>query len=251
MNLLLPILASILVSFISFTGIVLFIKKFNKSFILTALISFAAGSLIGDVFFHLLPEHIRSYGYTNETIWGILLGIILMLLVEAYLHCSHDSSSQMNSNEHGNNLHLGKLNTIGDAVHNYLDGIALASSFLISPEIGIATTLAIIIHEIPQEFADVSVLLYSGWSKKKVLAINFLTALTSILGVLTVVVLSNINSDIEKFLIPLAIGQFIYIALADLLPVIHKKSGLKKYVIEIFAFVLGILIMFGLTLVEF
>ncbi len=248
-----PIGASLLVSLMSFVGIVLLVNKISKSFILTALISFAAGSLIGDVFFHLLPESIETYGYSNTTVFGILIGIILMLLVEAYLHCSHDSEEEIEkANDHSthSHVHLGKLNTLGDALHNYLDGVALASSFLISPEIGIATTVAIILHEIPQEFADVSVLVYAGWSKAKILVMNFLTALTSLLGVFTVYILSSINSELEMYLIPIAIGQFIYIALADLLPVIHKKAGVKKYIIEITTFLIGIGLMYLLTLAE-
>lgn len=176
-----------------------------------------------------------------------------MLLVEAYLHCSHDSEEEIEkANDHSthSHVHLGELNTLGDALHNYLDGVALASSFLISPEIGIATTVAIILHEIPQEFADVSVLVYAGWSKAKILVINFLTALTSLLGVFTVYILSSINSELEMYLIPIAIGQFIYIALADLLPVIHKKAGVKKYIIEITTFLIGIGLMYLLTLAE-
>lgn len=256
MDWILPILATALVSLVSFVGILVLVDKIYKSVFLTALISFAAGSLIGDVFFHLLPEHIEAYDYTNETVVGLLAGIIIMLLVEAYLHCSHDSEEEIEvieseqTHNHKGHSHLGKLNIIGDAIHNYLDGIAIAVSFLISPEVGFATTFAVILHEIPQELADVSVLAFSGWSKKKILLLNFATALTAIAGVLTVFVLQNIDSTIEKFLIPVAAGQFIYIALADLLPVIHKKAGVKKYVVEIAAFIIGILIMFALTLLE-
>lgn len=246
------LIASFFVSIISFVGIILLINKLHKSTFLTALISFAAGSLIGDVFFHLLPEHIENFGYTNDTVFGIIAGILIMFITEAYLHCSHDSSKEVEEFEekHEQHFHLGSLNTISDALHNFLDGIALGASFLISPEVGIATTIAIILHEIPQELADVSVLAYAGWKRSKILFINFLTALTSVAGVVTVFVLQNINEDLERFLIPLAIGQFIYVALADLLPVIHKKAGLKKYLLEIVAFIIGIGIMFLLTLGE-
>lgn len=256
MDIIHPLIATIIVSLISFVGIFVLIERIYKSTFLTALISFAAGSLLGDVLIHLLPDHIENYGYNNETILGLLAGIIIMLIVEAYLHCSHDSEEELekivdeNVQSHRGHSHLGKLNTIGDAVHNYLDGLAIAASFLVSPEIGIATTIAVIFHEIPQELADVSVLAFSGWTKKKILTINFLTALTALAGVITVYIVTNLNSDIEKFLIPLAAGQFIYIALADLLPVIHKKAGVKKYLVEILAFIVGIVIMYGITFLE-
>jgi len=256
MDIFLPLVASVLVSLVSFVGIIVFVDKIYKSVFITALISFAAGTLIGDVLLHLLPDHIEAYGYTNSTVLGIVIGILIMLIVEAYLHCSHDSEHEMevieaeNTHNHKGHSHLGNLNTIGDAIHNYLDGLAIAASFLISPEIGIATTIAVILHEIPQELADVSILAFSGWSKKKILLLNFFTALTSIAGVLTVFLLKSFDASIERLLIPVAIGQFIYIALADLLPVIHKKAGVKKYVTEIIAFIVGILIMFVLTLAE-
>lgn len=256
MEFVLPIIASIAVSLISFIGIIILVDKVYKSFFITSLISFAAGTLIGDVFIHMLPDHIENYGYDMSTIAGIIIGIIIMLVVEAYLHCSHDSEQEIevianeNTHSHKGHSHLGKLNTFGDAIHNLLDGLAIGASFLISPEVGIATTIAVILHEIPQELADVSVMAYSGWSKSKILLVNSITALTSIIGVVLVFILRSLDSSIEKFLIPLAIGQFIYIALADLLPVIHKKAGVKKYVIEITAFIVGVAIMFALTLFE-
>jgi len=256
MELLLPLLASVLVSLVSFIGIIILVDKIYKSFIITSLIAFAAGTLIGDVFIHLLPDHIETFGYDNSTILGIILGVLIMFIVEAYLHCSHDSEEEIEviANEHTHNhighSHLGKLNTIGDAIHNLLDGIAIGASFLISPEVGIATTVAVILHEIPQELADVSVLAFSGWSKARILTVNFITALTSIFGVVLVFVLQSVDESVEKILIPLAIGQFIYIALGDLLPVIHKKAGVKKYIIEISAFIIGVLVMYSLTLFE-
>ena len=251
------ITAAFLVSLMSFVGIILLFGKFSKSYVLTALISFAAGSLLGDAFFHLIPEQVAANGYNNTLVFGILAGIVMMLLVEAYLHCSHDDSGEADVHDvthihsHAGHDHsaLGKITTIGDSIHNFLDGVAIGASFLISPQIGIASTIAIILHEIPNEFAHVSVFIYSGWNKKKVLTVNFLTALISILGVISVYALNKVDNSFTKVLAPIAAGQFIYIALADLLPVIHKKAGGKKYLIEITAFIIGILIMYLLTLV--
>lgn len=245
------IVATLLVSSVSFIGIIVLLQRIRKkSYIITALISFAAGSLLGDVFFHLIPEQIISEEpfLTNETILGILFGIILMLIVEAYFHCSHDSSEELENHE--KHSHLAKLNLIGDGLHNFLDGLAIASSFLVSPSVGIATTIAVIMHEIPQELADVSILSYSGWSRVKILLSNFATALTSLLGVLVTFVLNSFIEHAEAILVPIAAGQFIYIALADLIPEIHKKSGVKKYILEISTFVVGIAVMYLLTLVE-
>lgn len=246
------ILATLAISLVSFISIVVLLKKINsKSLIVTALVSFAAGSLTGDVFFHLLPEQIEhAEGYSLQLGFGIILGIILMLLVEAYLHCSHDSDEELEKHKKENHR-LAILNIIGDAIHNFLDGIAIAVSFLVSPAAGVASTIAIIMHEIPQELADASVLLYSGWKRSKILLFNFLTALTAVLGAISVFVLSSFIENIEIFLVPIAIGQFLYIALADLVPVIHKKNGWKKYFIEILMFIAGIGVMYLLTFMEF
>lgn len=245
------ILATLAISLVSFISILVLLKKINsQSLIITALVSFAAGSLIGDVFFHLLPEEIEhSGGYDLGLGFGITIGILIMLLVEAYLHCSHDSDEEFENHKKGNHR-LAILNIIGDAIHNFLDGIAIAVSFLVSPAAGVASTIGIIMHEIPQELADASVLLYSGWKRSKILLFNFLTALTAVLGAISVFVLSSFIENIEIFLGPIAIGQFLYIALADLVPVIHKKNGWKKYFIEILMFVAGIGVMYLLTLVE-
>ncbi len=252
MELIYSLLATFFVSAVSLVAVVLLIVKISsKSFIITGLISFAAGSLIGDVFFHLLPEKIEINGGELNAETGIMIisGILLMLIVEAILHCSHDSNEELEHHQK-ENKNIAKLNIIGDAIHNTLDGIAIGASFLVSPAAGIASTLAVILHEIPQELADVSVLIYSGWQRKKILIINFLTALAAMGGALLVFIFYSLVDNVEQILVPIAIGQFLYIALADLVPVIHKKSGIKKYFLEVTMFILGCFTMFLLTFTE-
>lgn len=250
MELIYSLVATFVVSLISFVGILLFFRKVTeKSNFITSLISFAAGALLGDAFLHLIGESISENGYSVEIMICVFAGILLMLVIEAYFHCSHDTTEEL-KHEHVKKSVLANLNTFGDAIHNFLDGIAIAASFLVSPLAGVASTIAIIVHEIPQEFADVGILLYSGWSKKKVLLVNFLTALTAVLGAIFAFVLSQYVSNAQKFLIPLAAGQFIYIALADLLPEIHEKSGVKKYIIEIGMFCVGFALMYALLFLE-
>lgn len=240
--------ATFVVSLMSFIGVFVLISRFKKlKRLQTALISFAAGALLGDAFLHLLAEHIEEFGYETNTIMFLFLGILVMLLVEAYFHCSHDTQKEA---EDRKMYVLARLNILGDSVHNFLDGVAIAASFIVSPALGIASTLAIILHEIPQELADAAVLQYSGWKRRKILMVNFLTALTAMVGALVVFIISSFIGSADQFLVPVAAGQFIYIALADLLPEIHRKAGVKKYVLEIGAFVVGILIMYGLTLLD-
>lgn len=242
------LLATLIVSGISFIGVLLFFKKISeKHSLITSLIAFAAGALIGDALLHLIPESVEAYGFETMTMVYVFIGILFMLLVEAYFHCSHES---VDSHEKHRKHVLAKINILGDGLHNFLDGIAIAASFLISPVAGIASTFAIILHEIPQEFADMGILLYSNWSKRRILFVNFVTALVAVIGAIFALVLNNIVEGAEKFLIPIAAGQFIYIALADLLPEIHAKSGIKKYIIEITMFLVGFLIMYALTTLE-
>ncbi len=245
-NFLYAVGAAVFVSSVSFIGIVILLKRLSTNSFITALISFAAGGLIGDVFLHLFPEHIENYGYDVNTVAFLFVGIILMLVIEAYFHCSHDSKAQLE----GDKIILAKMNIIGDALHNFLDGVAIGASFLINPVVGLTSTIAIMLHEIPQELADTSVLLYSGMRRRKILLVNFATGLTSVLGVFFVFLLGILVEGISRYLVPIAIGQFIYISLADLLPEIHKKSNVKKYLIEVSMFIFGIAIMYSLTFFE-
>lgn len=211
-------------------------------------IPFAAGTILGNVFFHLLPELLHDGHYETETGLAILLGVFLMLCVEAYFHCSHDSAHQLECHEHDHHhQHFGAMSLVGDGLHNFLDGIAIGASFLISLEVGIATTIAVAFHEIPQELADVAMMKRSGWSTRKIVWTNVLISATSLLGVLVTFLLAESTEILKGWLLPIAIGQFIYIALADLLPEIHRKSHWKKYIAEILLMIVGVGIMYLLV----
>ncbi len=252
MELIYSLIATLIVSSISFLGLLVLLKNIKSGDkIITAIVAFAAGSLLADALIHLLGEHIEQFGYENQTTLLIFTGVILMLLIEAYFHCSHDSREEIDHpHEHKNKSVLVRVNLIGDAFHNFLDGLAIAASFAVAPATGIATTIAVSLHEIPQELADAGVLKYAGLRRRKILIVNVLTALTAVLGAIIGVAISSVTENSEKYLVPLVVGQFIYIALADLLPEIHKKSGIFKYALEITAFCLGIGAMYLLLLVE-
>ena len=141
------------------------------------------------------------------------------------------------------------MNLIGDFIHNFVDGLLIAGSFLIDINLGITTTLAVALHEIPQEIGDYAVLIYGGFSKQRALELNFLTALSAILGGLVGYFISTFISDITIFLLPLTAGGFIYIASCDLIPEIRKVETLKASIGTFSFFILGLLIMWGMTLI--
>lgn len=141
-------------------------------------------------------------------------------------------------------------NLVGDALHNFIDGLIIVASYTASIPVGIATTIAVILHEIPQEIGDFGILLHGGFTKSRALALNFLTALAAILGAIVAFWLSGFVEGIQKFLIPLAAGGFIYIAGSDLIPELHKETKVSRSIGQIISFILGIAIMAALLLLE-
>lgn len=240
---LLSVLAVSVISLIGVVTLSINSKKLNK--ILIYLVSFAAGALLGDVFLHLIPELIEDNSFTTKTSFLVLGGILLFFIIEKIVHWQHCHIPQNTSHSHP----FAVTNLVGDGVHNFLDGIIIGASYLVNIPVGIATTIAVIFHEIPQEIGDFGVLLHGGFSKSKALLFNFLSALTAVAGGLLAVLASDLVS-ITEYLIPMAIGGFIYIAGSDLIPELHKNFQIKKSIIQIFAFILGIAVMALLLLLE-
>ena len=247
------VIASILVSSIAFLAAIFLLKIVPRiNLQLTLLVAFAAGALVGDVFLHLLPELVSENEFTTELSLAIIAGITASLIIEAGIHCyngRHDHD-HIHIGEGQQNSALPYLSLLSDGLHNLLDGVSIAAAFLISPAVGGITTLAIIFHEIPQELADVGILIRARWSARKVLLANASTALTATAGVVITLALADLVPAILPGVIAFAIGQLIYVALADLLPEIHHRTNLRTYILEISTFVLAIGIMWTLTLVE-
>jgi zinc and cadmium transporter len=235
------------VSLISLIGILTLGMKIEKlKIILIYLISFSAGALFGDAFIHLLPEVIEKGGFGVLSAVYILSGILMFFILEKFVHWQHCHMPITKTHVHS----FAYMNLVGDALHNFIDGLIIAASYIVSIPVGIATTIAVLLHEIPQEIGDFGVLIYGGFSKAKALGLNFLTALTAVIGTMVGLLINNLVSDIEIFLIPLAIGGFLYIAGSDLIPELHKETDIKKSFIQILCFILGILIMLSLLLLE-
>jgi len=239
-----------IISLISLVGLISFkIRTEKLKKILIYFISFSAGALFGDAFLHLLPETINE-GFTISSSIAILAGIVLFFILEKVMCWQHCHMPITKGHVH----RFAIMNLVGDSLHNFIDGLIIAASYLVSIPVGIATSIAVILHEIPQEIGDFGVLVYGGFSKARAILMNFFTALTAILGVIIALVLNNYIPSIHRFLVPLAIGGFIYVAGSDLIPELHKEECdtriVKNSLLQIFFFILGMIIMALLLLLE-
>ncbi|MFH1473895.1 MAG: ZIP family metal transporter [Candidatus Aenigmatarchaeota archaeon] len=240
------LLSVLLVSSISFIGLfTISLKEKRLKQVLLYLVSFSVGGLLGDAFIHILPIAIELNTSLSLSIF-IMLGIIVSFIIEKFIHWRH--CHVPTSRDHPHPFAL--MNLVGDGVHNFIDGMIIGSSFLTSINVGIATTMAVALHEIPQEIGDFGVLMHGGFKRKRALLMNFLTALTAVLGTVTALVLGSFVSGLTSFLLPFTIGSFVYIASSDLIPELHKETESKKSLIQLIMMIAGIGVMFLVLLLE-
>lgn len=229
-----------IVSLISLIGVfTLSVRKEMLEKILIYLVSLSTGTLLGDAFIHLIPDAYAQNASRALPAVYILLGILVFFVLEKYIHWRH--CHKLASPEHPHPFSYVIL--LGDSVHNFIDGLIIGASYLVSLPVGIATTIAVVFHEIPHEIGNFGSLIYGGIERRKALLYNFLSALTAILGAVIVLLVSFNAADITKFLIPFAAGGFIYVASADLIPELHKETAPQKSIIQLGMFILGIEIM--------
>jgi len=243
----------ILVSLVSFVGA--FLLSFKKSFlnkILLLLVSFAVGALLGDAFIHLLPEAIEQ---TEPSSFGLytLVGLLIFFSIEKFLRWQHRHIFH-HKNDHEEGHPIVKpyvwINLFGDGIHNFIDGMIIAGSYLVSVPLGIATTLAVIFHEGAQEIGDFAVLIKGGLSRGKALFFNFLSAVAAVAGGIIALVIGTGTERFIVFLIPFTFAGFLYLALATLMPELHHEDKPAQLVVQILGIALGIGIMALLLLLE-
>ncbi len=203
------------------------------------LISLAAGALLGDAFIHLLPE---AFEHADPLLVSLLTlgGILSFFLLEKFLHWHHSHGDDEFSPEHARIHPVGNLVLVSDGVHNLIDGLAIGAAFMVSTEIGIATAVAIALHEIPQEIGDFGLLIHAGFSRAKALVMNFISALTAFAGLGIAFWLGATHETLVPLVAAFAAGNFIYIALADLVPELQKTTGGKRSALQVLAIVAGI-----------
>jgi zinc and cadmium transporter len=249
------LLSVFVVSLISFIGA--FTLAINDKLLkrmLTLMVSFAAGGMLAATFLDILPEALDKAGIEKTMIYT-MLGIAIFFVVEKFLywyHCHSGACHHENMNHHFSKGHkhlvapMAYLNLAGDSVHNFLDGMVIAVAYVVNWKMGIIVTLGVIFHEIPQEIGDFSVLIYAGLTKARALFYNFLIALTAVVGALVGYYFGELDS-FTSYMLPIAAGNFLYIALSDLMPELHIENSVKRNIGQLAFFMLGIVIIWVLT----
>lgn len=236
----------VIISLISFIGIFSLILKrdlLDKSIFI--LVSLAVGALLGDVFVHIIPETYEEVSNPSLISFLIIAGILIFFILEKVLHWHHHTLEHAEEHVHP----IGKMVLFGDGVHNFIDGLIIAASYMISVEVGVATTIAVILHEIPQEIGNFGVLIHAGYKTGKALWYNFLSALTAVAGAILALIFGSVTEEFALWLLPITAGGFIYIALSDLIPELHKDRT-NQGVVQVIAIIVGVASMAALLTLE-
>jgi len=236
----------LLVSALSLLGV--FFLSFSKQWlqkIIFLLVSVSAGALLGDAFLHLLPEMAKK-NPTGSGAWlAVISGIMVFFILEKIIHWRHCHITTGPEHPHP----LGLMNLVGDVLHNFFDGAIIAGSFIVNVPLGVSTLIAVVAHEIPHEIGNFGVLVYAGYSRGRAIFLNFISALTAILGALAAVLFATRMASFTDFIVPFTAGGFIYIATADLIPEMKKETAAARSILQLFCILIGIAIMLALKFI--
>lgn len=214
--------------------------------VMFVMVSVAVGAMFGNVFLHLLPSAFDGEQTHRQTSLMILAGLMSFLLMEKFLWWRHEHLPSTI----GGIQPVGYMSLLADGLHNFIDGLLIGASYLVDTSTGLGTTIAILLHEIPQEIGDFGVLLHAGFTKPHALLLNFLTALLAIVGAVTALWLGHAVRDFPVAMLPFAAGGFLYIAGSDLVPELHKERDPLKSLQQLGAIAVGLASMFLVALLE-
>jgi zinc and cadmium transporter len=235
------ILSTLIISLLSLIGAFFLGMDQNRlQKVIFSLVSFATGALIGGALLHLLPESLKLGIYA---FYSLIIGILVFFILEKFLYWRHCHREECDVHT------FTYLNLIGDGLHNFTDGIVIAASFIVDIRLGLSTSIAIALHEIPQELGDFGILVYGGFTIKRALFFNLLSAITCIFGGLVTYIFSSYTSALKIPLLAFSAGGFLYIALVDLLPELRTRISLRDSITQSTFIILGIGLMWGLRLV--
>jgi zinc and cadmium transporter len=239
------LIATVLTSFVSLVWIVfLWAKQKTLNIVSKFLVSMAVWALLWDVFLHILPEIVEEKWLSIYISWLILAGIVAMFIVEKFFHRRHCHCWSWHHHT------LVSMNLIGDSIHNFIDWLIIWWSFMISPSVGVATTIAVMLHEIPQELADFWIMISSWLSKKRALFLNFVISLSAVFWWVLIFYMTDFFTGLIPMISAFAMWSFLYIAWTDLIPELHKHSDIKTSLMQLFFMLLGIWLMSLLLFLE-
>lgn len=227
------------VSLLSLAGAVTFVVSREKlDRFLPYLVSMAAGALLGSAFLHLIPE-VAADGFDHGDGLFVLGGMIGFFAFERWIHWHHHGHAE----DHAVIAPAAWLNVTGDVLHNFVDGVIIAAAWLQSPSVGFATTVAVALHEIPQELGDFSVLLHGGLSRRKALLVNLATGFVALVGAAVVLIAGEHVAGFEEPVLAITAGGFVYIAAADLIPELHRELRPVASLLQVGCLVGGLVLM--------
>jgi zinc and cadmium transporter len=212
---------------------------------LLPLVAVSTGVILGDVFLHMVPEMLGREGASSQGALILLLGILVSFSIEKFIHWHHCHILPSKDHYHP----VGIMSLAGDALHNIIDGVIIAGSFLVSTKVGLATTLAVALHEIPHEIGNFALLLYSGFSRKQALLWNAVSAAAALVGAGAFLLAAESAGHAAGLVLPFAAGNLLYIAGTDLLPELHKDTHAGRAVLQLFLIAAGIAVMWGFTFI--
>jgi len=234
------LLAVVVVSLISMIGI--FAISLDEKLldrILLLLIGFSAGSILGAAYFDLLPEALELVKGPEGFVY-LTLGFVGFFFLERFIYWYHGHAHESEIGKKTIVKRFVYLNVLGDGIHNFIDGMVIAATFLLDIGLGVVSTIAVVFHEIPQEIGDFGVLVFGGLSKRRALLFNFLSALTALGGALFSTVFSSYSEGSVGYLVAFAAGGFIYLAASELLPEIQEERDFRKSLVQFVMFLLGL-----------
>jgi len=236
------IISTVAVSLISIIGIFFLVLKTNKlQNIVFILVSIAVGALLGNTFFHLIPESFETIENKGEIAILILTGILAFFVMEKFLHWHHGHDVE-HIDQHPKSY--GYISLFADGLHNFTDGILIAAGWMAGPEIGLATTMSVVIHEIPQEISDFGILIKAGFTSGRALWLNFYAALTAVLGTVITLLIGTRIESLSVWILPVAAGGFIYLAGTDLMPELNKDRSMRNSLIQLLMIITGLALMY-------
>lgn len=237
----------VLVSLVSLVGIVaLSVSESKLKRMVFVLVGLATGALFGDAFIHLLPEAFETFPDKVTGMAFVLVGIFAFFVLEKFLLWRHVHTVGCEETVR----RVGAMNLVADGLHNLIDGMLIGASYLADIKIGVATTLAVVLHELPQEIGDFGILLHAGFSKSRALLFNFLSASLAILGAVIAMAIGARAASFSSFMLPITAGGFIYIAGSDLVPELHKECDPARSLLQLLALSVGVGLMLLLLLLE-